>query len=72
MSVPLCASAGEGGKGCFPSRVGGSRQQWRGVRTDLFSVISAGVIGWQFPLQEEVPVSHSCFSKGLLIVENAG
>ncbi|MFN5117277.1 MAG: hypothetical protein ACK5FE_13360 [Cyanobacteriota bacterium] len=52
--------------------MGKFRQQWRGVRTDSFSVISAGAIGWQSPQQEEVPVSHSCFSKGLLIVENAG
>ena len=37
-----------------------------------FGSVAASVAGWRYPPQEEVPVSSSCFSKGLLIVENAG
>ncbi len=30
------------------------------------------IAGWPQSPQEEVPVSSSCFTKGLLIAENAG
>ena len=34
--------------------------------------IAEGIAGWPQSPQEEVPVSSSCFTKGLLIAENAG
>jgi hypothetical protein len=30
------------------------------------------VTGWLYPPKEEVPVSHSSMTQGLLIAENAG
>jgi hypothetical protein len=35
-------------------------------------LLAAGVAGWRYPPQEEVPVSSSCSMQGLLIAENAG
>ncbi|WP_254988756.1 hypothetical protein [Cyanobium sp. ATX 6E8] len=31
-----------------------------------------GIAGWPQSPEEEVPVSSSCFTQGLLIAENAG
>jgi hypothetical protein len=31
-----------------------------------------GIAGWHQSPKEEVPVSSSCFTQGLLIAENAG
>ncbi|MDM7938284.1 MAG: hypothetical protein QUV06_12600 [Cyanobium sp. CZS 48M] len=44
------------------------RALWPRARSARFE----NVAGWLYPPKEEVPVSHSSMTQGLLIAENAG
>jgi hypothetical protein len=50
------------------------RQQCRGAGCGSFgsALFSEDATGWLYPPKEEVPVSHSSMTQGLLIAENAG
>jgi hypothetical protein len=58
-----------GRSGSITPRICGSVSS--GVGFDLGSA-PEGVAGWLYPHQEEVSMQSSCFTKGLLIAENAG